>query len=180
MKYLIAAITLGLIGCGPNDAGLAKTLKQTKGQQSEIEARICRYDGDDCFLPIMALNVEGGTQVAAVEVLPGEAKYAACGACHGAQGGGGVGPVLAIYSIEYIVGRLNQYKAGEKVGSQSNLMWGQAAGLYIDRKEILHGKIDTMSKEEVLNEIKKLQQEYPALAVVSQGNVLIEGEVEEA
>ena len=57
---------------------------------------------------------------------------------------------------------------------------GQAAGLYIDRKEILHGKIDTMSKEEVLNEIKKLQEEYPALAAVSQGNVLIEGEVEEA
>ena len=57
---------------------------------------------------------------------------------------------------------------------------GQAAGLYIDRKEILHGKIDTMSKEEVLNEIKKLQEEYPALAAVSQGNVLIEGEVEKA
>jgi len=28
-----------------------------------------------------------------------------------------------------LVGRLNQYKAGEKVGSQSNLMWGQAAML---------------------------------------------------
>lgn len=52
--------------------------------------------------------------------------------------------------------------------------------MYIDRKEILHGKIDTMSKEEVLNEIKKLQEEYPALAVVGQDNVLIEGEVEEA
>jgi hypothetical protein len=39
----------------------------------------------------------------------------------------------------------------------------QAAGLYIDRKEILHGKIDQMSKEEVLSEIKRIQQEYPAL-----------------
>ena len=31
--------------------------------------------------------------------------------------------------MEYIVGRLNSYKAGETVGSQSNLMWGQAANL---------------------------------------------------
>ena len=69
------------------------------------------------------VNIEGGTQVAVVDALPGEAKYAACGACHGAQGGGGVGPALAGQSVEYIVGRLNQYKAGEKVGNQSNLMW---------------------------------------------------------
>ena len=27
------------------------------------------------------------------------------------------------------MGRLNQYRNGEKVGSQSNMMWGQAAGL---------------------------------------------------
>ena len=101
----------------------------TKDQRAAIEARICSYDGDDCFLPIMAVNIEGGTQVAAVAALPGEAKYAACGACHGAQGGGGVGPALAGQTVEYIVGRLNQYKAGEKVGSQSNLMWGQAAML---------------------------------------------------
>jgi phage terminase small subunit len=40
---------------------------------------------------------------------------------------------------------------------------GSAAGLYIDRKEILHGKIDQMSKEEVLTEIKRIQQDYPAL-----------------
>ena len=128
MKYFLF-VSLLLVGCGQNDPGLAKTPKQTKKQQSEIEARICQYDANDCFLPIMALNVEGGTQVAVVDALPGEAKYAACGACHGAQGGGGVGPALAGQSVEYIVGRLNQYKAGEKVGSQSNLMWGQAAGL---------------------------------------------------
>ena len=31
------------------------------------------------------------------------------------------------------------------------------------REEILHGKIDQMSKEEVLTEIKRIQQDYPAL-----------------
>jgi phage terminase small subunit len=41
---------------------------------------------------------------------------------------------------------------------------GQAAGLYISRQEILVGKIDQMSREEVLAEIAKLQQEFPVLA----------------
>ena len=40
---------------------------------------------------------------------------------------------------------------------------GQAAGLYISRSEILVGKIDQMSKEEVLAEIVKLQQQFPIL-----------------
>jgi hypothetical protein len=41
---------------------------------------------------------------------------------------------------------------------------GQVAGLYIARHEIMIGKIDQMSREEVLAEIKKLQEEYPVLA----------------
>ena len=49
---------------------------------------------------------------------------------------------------------------------------GQAAGLYIDRKEILHGKIDQMSKEEVMEKIKQLQQEFPGLQAVAEGNVI--------
>ena len=56
---------------------------------------------------------------------------------------------------------------------------GQAAGLYIDRKEILHGKIDQMDKEQVMKEIQKLQKEFPALATVADGNVVIEGQVED-
>lgn len=41
---------------------------------------------------------------------------------------------------------------------------GQAAGLYITRSEILVGKIDQMSREEVLSEIRRLQAEFPVLA----------------
>ena len=119
MKYFLL-VSLLLVGCGQNDPGLAKKIGITKDQRAAIEERI---------KPFSVVKVEGGTQVAAVAALPGEAKYAACGACHGAQGGGGVGPALAGQTVEYIVGRLNQYKAGEKVGKQSNLMWGQAAGL---------------------------------------------------
>ena len=54
---------------------------------------------------------------------------------------------------------------------------GQAAGIYIDRKEILHGRIDQMSKEEVLKEIQKLQDDFPALGAVASGNLVIEGEL---
>ena len=55
---------------------------------------------------------------------------------------------------------------------------GQAAGLYIDRKEILHGKIDQMSREQVMAEIHRLQEEFPGLAAVSAGNVIDVTEVE--
>ena len=41
---------------------------------------------------------------------------------------------------------------------------GQAAGLYISRSEILVGRIEQMSKEEVLAEIHRLQTEFPLLA----------------
>ena len=119
-RRLILALGIALVGCGQNDPGLAKSMAITKEQRAAIEERI---------KPFSKVNVIGGTALAAVAALPGEAKYAACGACHGSNGGGGVGPKLSGKTIEYIVGRLNQYKNGEKVGSQSNMMWGQAAML---------------------------------------------------
>ena len=51
---------------------------------------------------------------------------------------------------------------------------GQAAGIYIDRKEILHGKIDQMNRDEVMREIKRIQEEFPALAVVTESNMMID------
>ena len=69
------------------------------------------------------------SQVAAIEELAGQSKYAGCSACHGANGGGGMGPALAGKGVQYIVDRLTAYKAGETVGSQSNLMWAQAGTL---------------------------------------------------
>lgn len=41
---------------------------------------------------------------------------------------------------------------------------GQAAGIYISRHEVMVGKIDQMSREEVLAEIQKLQAQFPLLA----------------
>lgn len=133
-RGLILALGVALAGCGQNDPGLAKTMGITDSQRSAIEARICSYDGNDCFLPIM-VNIKGGNvQVAQVEELPGKALYAGCIACHGAQGSGGIGPTLAGKSHEYIMGRLMAYKAGEKIGPQSNMMWSQASML--SEKEI--------------------------------------------
>ena len=40
---------------------------------------------------------------------------------------------------------------------------GQAGGLYISRSEILVGKIDQMSREDVIAEISKLQAQFPVL-----------------
>jgi cytochrome c553 len=120
MKYFLLIVVGLLVGCGDNDAGRAKSLDITKSQRANIEERI---------KPFSVVMVDGVSAVVAVAALPGESKYAACGACHGSQGGGGVGPKLTGQTAEYIVNRLNQYRNGEKVGSQSNMMWAQAGGL---------------------------------------------------
>jgi hypothetical protein len=51
---------------------------------------------------------------------------------------------------------------------------GQAAGLYIDRKEILHGQLDQMSREDVMKEIAKLTEEFPALTAILDTSKVIE------
>ncbi len=125
-RGLILALGIALVGCGQNDPGLAKTMAITDSQRNAIEDRIKSFS---------VVNVVGdNVQVAQVEELPGKALYAGCIACHGAQGSGGIGPTLAGKSHEYIMGRLMAYKAGEKIGPQSNMMWSQASML--SEKEI--------------------------------------------
>ena len=73
---------------------------------------------------------QGTTMVVdTVKVDPGASKYTVCSACHGQQGGGGIGPTLAGKGVDYVVDRLIAYRSGEQVGPQSNQMWGQAANL---------------------------------------------------
>ena len=108
MKYLILMAVL-LTGCGENDPKLAKNMELTKKQRAKIEERIT---------PFGWVNIEGVSDLVAEVALAGETLYAACGACHGANGGGGVETKLKGQTAEYIVGRLNQYRNGEKVGSQ--------------------------------------------------------------
>ena len=59
---------------------------------------------------------------------------------------------------------------------------GMAAGLYIDRKEVMHGKIETMSKEDIVKRIMQLSSEsdgaLPAPAKIVEGNFSIPGEVD--
>ena len=119
MKYMLLAVSLLLLN-GCMDSVDARPL--TAAQKNEIQDRIKPFS-------VVSVKGEGVVQVAAIEDLPGKAKYAVCSACHGATGGGGMGPALAGQTVEYIAGRLRSYKAGETVGPQSGMMWGQAANL---------------------------------------------------
>ena len=56
-------------------------------------------------------------------------KYPTCEACHGSNGGGGIGPKLAGNDASYITKRLKAYRNNEMVGPQSALMWGMAGML---------------------------------------------------
>ena len=117
MRYLLVTIL----------AFSASAFAQTDEQRAAIADRIKSFSnvcvaGEGC----------GGAAAAgamAVAALPGEAKYGGCAACHGPNGGGGIGPQLAGRDADYIIGRLTAYKANETVGAQSALMWGQAAML---------------------------------------------------
>ena len=119
MKYMLLAVSLLLLN-GCMDSVDARPL--TAAQKNEIQNRITPFS-------IVSVKGEGIVQVASIEDLPGKAKYAVCSACHGATGGGGMGPALAGQTVEYIAGRLRSYKAGETVGAKSGMMWGQAANL---------------------------------------------------
>ena len=55
--------------------------------------------------------------------------WAGCAACHGQDGGGGIGPMLAGQSSNDIINKLTIYKNNGQIGAQSALMWGQAAML---------------------------------------------------
>lgn len=77
------------------------------------------------FASIIFLSLTAQAQDAA----QGKTKFAACVACHGAQGQGGVGPKLQGQKSEAIVKKLTAYKNKQQVGPQSQLMWGIAAGL---------------------------------------------------
>lgn len=52
---------------------------------------------------------------------------------------------------------------------------GQVAGLYISRQEIMVGKIDQMSRDEVMAEIKRIQSEFPLLVGSEDPNPVIDG-----
>ena len=82
--------------------------------------------------PAGGAAAEAGAEQVALAMSPadkGKQLYPACAACHGGNGEGGIGPVLAGQTGNDIIAKLNAYKAGETLGAQSALMWGQAAAL---------------------------------------------------
>ena len=82
--------------------------------------------------PASAAPAVAEAEQVALALVPadkGKQLYPVCAACHGGKGEGGIGPVLAGQTSDAIASKLAAYKAGETIGAQSALMWGQAAGL---------------------------------------------------
>jgi len=89
-----------------------------------------------CYVDYVALNgttveIERKKQLLAQadEFSDIRSLWAGCAACHGQEGEGGIGPTLAGQSETDIITKLTTYKNGDMIGSQSALMWGQAAML---------------------------------------------------
>ena len=135
LTILLSAIAL--IGCGQNDPGLAKKMQINQDQRADISKRLSPFgvvavtsEPVNFNGPASAYIVQADfMQVAMGEELPGQALYTGCAACHGADGGGGIGPMLAGQSADDIINKLTIYKNGGQIGAQSALMWGQAGML---------------------------------------------------
>ena len=90
----------------------------------------------ECYEEYVAINgtaveIEQRKQAAAAmdEFSSIRSLWAGCAACHGADGGGGIGPMLAGQSSDDIINKLTIYKNNGQIGAQSALMWSQAAML---------------------------------------------------
>jgi cytochrome c len=80
-------------------------------------------------ISIVLITLLCSLSATAQDAVSGKIKYVSCSACHGAQGQGGIGPKLQGQKAEVIVKKLTAYKNKQKVGPQSELMWGIASGL---------------------------------------------------
>ena len=83
-----------------------------------------RINGTPAQIEIAKRELAEGDPFSSIRSL-----WAGCAACHGADGGGGVGPMLAGQSSNDIIEKLTIYKNGGQIGAQSALMWGQAGML---------------------------------------------------
>lgn len=145
---IVAIAALTACGGGVDD----KRDALSDEQRDAIAERVSPYgslnDGATAAEPqVAAAAPPAATTVAdgdAAGAHPGQAKYTTCVACHGADGGGGIGPQLQGRDADYISGRLVAYKNGEQVGDQSALMWGQAAALSDQDIDDLAGYIETL------------------------------------
>tara|TARA_B110000444_G_scaffold104260_1_gene98510 strand:- start:6984 stop:7418 length:435 start_codon:yes stop_codon:yes gene_type:complete len=106
---------------------------------------------DECYEEYVALNgtayeIERRKQALAAtdEFSAIKPLWSGCAACHGPDGGGGVGPKLAGQTADYITDRLNTYKNRGEVGPMSAMMWGQAGMLSAADMDMIGKYIETL------------------------------------
>ena len=93
------------------------------------EAAVVAEAAGQAPAPASAAPAAAQVALALAPADQGKRLYPVCAACHGGKGEGGIGPALAGQTSDAIASKLAAYKAGETIGAQSALMWGQAAGL---------------------------------------------------
>jgi cytochrome c553 len=121
-------------------------------QNNDIAGRSIHNCSGECYqqwqqetggmLALARAKAEADASASPAEL--GKQAYAGCIACHGAGGEGGIGPALVGQSASDINAKLVQYRSGETRGSQSALMWSQAATLDDAAIENLAAYIQTL------------------------------------
>ena len=143
MKHSIAMLLVGVLGIG----GILYTAIANADVSGYGDVHGC---WGECYEEYTAKYGTFTEQLEAKRVAmqtetpadKGAKIYVNCNMCHGMKGEGGIGPKLS--GSTSIVKMLMQYKNGETRGSQSALMWGQAANLTLEDMENLQAYIDSL------------------------------------
>lgn len=109
-------------------AEVVEQVKETTAQAVEQVKQETQAVSDKVVTETKAV-VETVKEAAAPAKVDGQAAYASCVGCHGATGGGGVGPELKSKTRDDLVTKLKAYRAGEQVGPMTAMMAPMALGL---------------------------------------------------
>jgi cytochrome c553 len=110
----------------PSAEALPKRYKPTEARMMRMKTGI--------LLTVVSVGMIGAVQAGTQDIEAGKKLYqSVCRNCHGPSAKGMASfPKLTGQSTEYLASRLEQYRAGEKVGANSSLMIPVAAKLSDD------------------------------------------------
>ncbi|MFN4262654.1 MAG: c-type cytochrome [Thioalkalivibrionaceae bacterium] len=130
--------SLGTSSGTASDGAAEPAVGQAAADEGEPAASDPETATTDDAGQIASASVEG-------DAAAGQAKYATCIACHGAQGQGmGIFPAIAGRDASYISDKLKRYRAGEQVGANTALMYPNAMNLSDDDIANLSAYIGSM------------------------------------
>lgn len=126
------AMTLNLVGCSEDESAKSSTAPITSNTPNVTPVQNQQPAVADVKQPARvqapSVSTKTTTNVAAA-TMSGAELYESCVGCHGADGGGGVGPRLRGLTLERVEERITGYKEGKTYGPLTSMMTPNVAAM---------------------------------------------------